>query len=173
MFFKGRFARMAISVDLCWPLISKLRVEGKIRRVEHKNLPKVYYECGCFGHMKDMCPKVRKKKELEDMGEEDSGHMATSAAKHPSMVELDRKVKTKSYEDWMVVSQDESAKQLDRSVEGDVESVDGGENSNGFGLIDVDTTVNVMMAPIDMVVDDKITYNGIVGVEIVEGIEPE
>ncbi|MBA0785429.1 hypothetical protein Gotri_006956 [Gossypium trilobum] len=285
--YQGRFARTAISVDLCWPLISKLRVEGKIRRVEHENLPKVCYKCGCFGHMKDMCPKVRKEKESKDMGEEDSGHMATSAAKHLSMAELDRKVKTKSYEDWMVVSrnfkrnlrknvaeiegkqsvgtgsrfevisnsiyeEDESAEQLDRSVEGGVESVDGGENSNGFGLIDglkpvglgkevflqkgkrssnsvvirdvgrrqekertaigtmgtnnnrkrqlrvvalstsipsnlqklgidgrayglvaVDTTVNVMMTPIDMVVDDKITYNGIVGVEIVEGVEPE
>ncbi|PPR92476.1 hypothetical protein GOBAR_AA28190 [Gossypium barbadense] len=39
-------------------------------------------------------------------------------------------------------------------------------------LVAADTTVNVMMALMDMVVNDKITYNGSVGVEIVEGIEP-
>ncbi|KAH1072756.1 hypothetical protein J1N35_025084 [Gossypium stocksii] len=83
--YRGRFARMAISVDLYRPLILKLRVKGKIQQVEYENLPKVYYECGCFGHMKDICPKVRKEKESEDIGEEGSGHMATPAAKHPSL----------------------------------------------------------------------------------------
>ncbi|KAK5775030.1 hypothetical protein PVK06_042897 [Gossypium arboreum] len=60
--YQGRFARMTISVDLRRPLILKLRVEGNIQRVEYENLPKVCYECGCFGHMKDMCPKVCKEK---------------------------------------------------------------------------------------------------------------
>ncbi|MBA0605388.1 hypothetical protein Godav_017974 [Gossypium davidsonii] len=46
-------ACMAISIDLRLPLISKLRVEGKVQRVEYENMPNVCYGYDYFGHMKE------------------------------------------------------------------------------------------------------------------------
>ncbi|KAK9019640.1 hypothetical protein V6N11_054155 [Hibiscus sabdariffa] len=53
---RGRFARMAISLDLQKPLISKLLVNSRIQIVEHESLPTICFVCGKYGHVKDICP---------------------------------------------------------------------------------------------------------------------
>lgn len=55
----GQFARMAVSVDHNRPLISKVRVEGKLQRVEYEGLPNFCFGCGLYGHQKEICPKLR------------------------------------------------------------------------------------------------------------------
>ncbi|TYH37523.1 hypothetical protein ES332_D12G046900v1 [Gossypium tomentosum] len=37
------------------PLISRTKVDGRIKRVEYESLPNVCFACGFHGHMKDMC----------------------------------------------------------------------------------------------------------------------
>ncbi|KAL4378119.1 hypothetical protein GQ457_02G027990 [Hibiscus cannabinus] len=53
---RGRFARMAISLDLRKPLVSKLFINGRLQVVEYESLPTICFECGKYGHVKDMCP---------------------------------------------------------------------------------------------------------------------
>ncbi|KAK8589239.1 hypothetical protein V6N12_023642 [Hibiscus sabdariffa] len=53
---RGRFARMAISIDLRKPLVLKLLINGRLQVVEYESLPTICFECGKYGHMRDICP---------------------------------------------------------------------------------------------------------------------
>ncbi|XP_039009957.1 uncharacterized protein LOC120138570 [Hibiscus syriacus] len=53
---RGRFARMAVSVDLKKPLTSKLLINGRVQIVEYESLPTICFSCGRYGHVKDICP---------------------------------------------------------------------------------------------------------------------
>ncbi|KAL4385985.1 hypothetical protein GQ457_09G013820 [Hibiscus cannabinus] len=55
---RGRFARMAVSLDLRKPLVSKLFINGRLQVVEYESLPTIFFECGKYGHVKDVCPVV-------------------------------------------------------------------------------------------------------------------
>ncbi|MBA0826521.1 hypothetical protein Goarm_011365 [Gossypium armourianum] len=52
---KGRFARLAVSVDLKKPLVSKVRINGRIQIVEYEGLPNICLSCGLFGHTSLLC----------------------------------------------------------------------------------------------------------------------
>ncbi|KAK8578841.1 hypothetical protein V6N12_069185 [Hibiscus sabdariffa] len=55
---RGRFARMAISLDLRQPLVSKLLINGRLQVVEYESLPTICFECGKYDHVKDICPSL-------------------------------------------------------------------------------------------------------------------
>ncbi|MBA0681852.1 hypothetical protein Goari_023625 [Gossypium aridum] len=52
---RGRFTRMAVYVNLNKPLVSHIIINGKIQKVEYEFLTRVYFHCGRYGHMKDVC----------------------------------------------------------------------------------------------------------------------
>ncbi|KAK8560312.1 hypothetical protein V6N12_013111 [Hibiscus sabdariffa] len=56
---RGRFARMAIRVNLKKPLVSKIEVNGRIRLVEYESLPTISFHCGKYGHVTDNCPDLQ------------------------------------------------------------------------------------------------------------------
>ncbi|KAK9001735.1 hypothetical protein V6N11_024433 [Hibiscus sabdariffa] len=56
---RGRFARMAVSLNLRQPLVSKLIINGRPQIVEYESLPMVCFHCGHYGHLKDICPKLQ------------------------------------------------------------------------------------------------------------------
>ena len=53
---RGKFARVAVEIDLNKLLISQFDFEGRIQRVEYEYLPTIYFDCGKIGHYKDACP---------------------------------------------------------------------------------------------------------------------
>ncbi|KAK8502910.1 hypothetical protein V6N12_054137 [Hibiscus sabdariffa] len=53
---RGRFARLAISIDLSKPLVSKIMVNGKIQLIEYESLPLICFHCGRYGHAQESCP---------------------------------------------------------------------------------------------------------------------
>lgn len=53
---RGKFARLAVELDLQKPLVSQFNLEGRIQKVEYENLPTICFGCGKFGHFKDTCP---------------------------------------------------------------------------------------------------------------------
>ncbi|KAK5771334.1 hypothetical protein PVK06_047532 [Gossypium arboreum] len=87
----GQFARMAVRVDLNRLLISKIRVEGRLQRVEYEGLPNVCFGCGYYGHQKKVCPKLRK--ENPPMDHE---HEAT-AVKSPAMTKLNHRAEIEEF----------------------------------------------------------------------------
>ncbi|KAL4333564.1 hypothetical protein GQ457_07G033850 [Hibiscus cannabinus] len=53
---RGKFARMAVRINLNQPLVSKIIVNGKVQLVEYESLPTVCFNCGKYGHMNEICP---------------------------------------------------------------------------------------------------------------------
>ncbi|MBA0866591.1 hypothetical protein Goshw_022660 [Gossypium schwendimanii] len=56
---RGRFALLAICVDLRKPLVSKVRINGRLQQVEHEALPNIFFKCGLYGHKADLCSGVK------------------------------------------------------------------------------------------------------------------
>lgn len=52
---RGKFALMAVELDLRKPLISKILVDERIRPVEYEDLPVVCYKCGNYDHNSHLC----------------------------------------------------------------------------------------------------------------------
>ncbi|KAL4278708.1 hypothetical protein GQ457_03G007490 [Hibiscus cannabinus] len=52
---RGRFARLAIIVDLRKPLVSGIVIDGHRQDIEYEGLSKICFKCGRFGHSKEMC----------------------------------------------------------------------------------------------------------------------
>ncbi|KAH1047637.1 hypothetical protein J1N35_038421 [Gossypium stocksii] len=55
---RGRYARMAIYVNLEWLLIFKVLINGNIQQIEYESLLIVCFSYGQYGHLKDSCRKV-------------------------------------------------------------------------------------------------------------------
>ncbi|KAL4363824.1 hypothetical protein GQ457_04G014930 [Hibiscus cannabinus] len=54
----GRFARLAIKVDLRKPLVSKIIINGIVHLIEYESLPFICFHCGQYGHTQDSCPDM-------------------------------------------------------------------------------------------------------------------
>ncbi|KAK9043145.1 hypothetical protein V6N11_071494 [Hibiscus sabdariffa] len=52
----GKFARMAVKINLHNPLISKLVINGRVQLV-YESLLVVCFGCDTYGHTQDLCPK--------------------------------------------------------------------------------------------------------------------
>ncbi|KAK8533051.1 hypothetical protein V6N12_076332 [Hibiscus sabdariffa] len=52
---RGHFARMALSIDLSKPMITKLIFNGRIQLVEYELLPVICFPCRRYGHAQDGC----------------------------------------------------------------------------------------------------------------------
>ncbi|KAJ4829965.1 hypothetical protein Tsubulata_036068 [Turnera subulata] len=53
---RGKFARVAIELDLLKPLQSKVCVDGRWYFISYENLPGICFECGHVGHNMAVCP---------------------------------------------------------------------------------------------------------------------
>ncbi|PPE02716.1 hypothetical protein GOBAR_DD00275 [Gossypium barbadense] len=56
---KGHFARLMLCVDLRRQLISKVRVNGRLQRVEYELLPNICFKYGHYGHGSESCMGVQ------------------------------------------------------------------------------------------------------------------
>ncbi|KAL4369394.1 hypothetical protein GQ457_05G014800 [Hibiscus cannabinus] len=52
---RGKFARLAISVDLNKPLVSCIGIDDFVQNLEYEGLQNVCFKCGVYGHSQDMC----------------------------------------------------------------------------------------------------------------------
>ncbi|KAL4333466.1 hypothetical protein GQ457_07G012960 [Hibiscus cannabinus] len=52
---RGRFARLALIVDLSKLLISGIVIDGRRQDIEYEGLPTICYKCGKYGHAKEVC----------------------------------------------------------------------------------------------------------------------
>ncbi|KAL4361184.1 hypothetical protein GQ457_04G025550 [Hibiscus cannabinus] len=55
---RGRFSRMALSIDLSKPLILKILFNGRVQLIEYESLPVICFNCGKYGHAKEIFPDL-------------------------------------------------------------------------------------------------------------------
>ncbi|KAI9095693.1 hypothetical protein K1719_026253 [Acacia pycnantha] len=54
---RGKYARIAVLMDLLKPLVPWIMVDGKKHGVEYEGLPLICFECGLYGHPKERCKR--------------------------------------------------------------------------------------------------------------------
>ncbi|KAL4341777.1 hypothetical protein GQ457_08G026220 [Hibiscus cannabinus] len=52
---RGKFARLAVMVDLNKPLLSCVSIDGHIQKLEYEGLHQICFHCGTYGHSKETC----------------------------------------------------------------------------------------------------------------------
>ncbi|KAI9128706.1 hypothetical protein K1719_000189 [Acacia pycnantha] len=90
---RGKFARLAVNIDLTKPLISKIQVDGEVSFVEYEGLPSICFNCGRYGHLQDLCP--------EKMATLDGKTSETVSVPEPQPVKPSRDMV--NFGEWMMV----------------------------------------------------------------------
>ncbi|KAK5770770.1 hypothetical protein PVK06_046923 [Gossypium arboreum] len=52
---RGRFARMAVYVNLEKPLVSQILINGQKQQVEYESFSTICFQCGRYGHVDNIC----------------------------------------------------------------------------------------------------------------------
>ncbi|KAK5776933.1 hypothetical protein PVK06_044898 [Gossypium arboreum] len=75
---RGRYARMAVYVNLGRPLVSKILINGNPQRIKYENLPVVCFKGDCYGHIKENCSSVTHSLEAKEKGQTSEQTSTTS-----------------------------------------------------------------------------------------------
>ncbi|KAE8671499.1 hypothetical protein F3Y22_tig00111947pilonHSYRG00134 [Hibiscus syriacus] len=150
---RGKFARMAIIVDLTKPLVSGIIIDGQHQAVEYEGLPTIYYARGKCGHSLDKCETLGK----EDDGEKRNEHTAAS------MNEL--------YGLWMQVK-NRKKKTIDSKVSiNDDASMERGTNKSGSRFVALAEHQEVTAAQGIIGGEERVVRNRNLGKTIVSEVE--
>ncbi|CAI0446447.1 unnamed protein product [Linum tenue] len=57
---RGKFARIAIELDMSKPLRPRIRLDGFWQKVVYENLPNACFQCGIVGHSETSCPTLNR-----------------------------------------------------------------------------------------------------------------
>ncbi|KAH1122048.1 hypothetical protein J1N35_005208 [Gossypium stocksii] len=117
---QGRFAWLAVCVDLRKPLIFKVQINGKTYRVEYKYLSNIYFTCGLYGHTTALYLG-------ENIGMMENLTNTTTPVTEES--DLINRVKKEPFGPWMLLEQ----KQRGR-FKGSAMVVNGGQDNRSRGL---------------------------------------
>ncbi|CAL1410739.1 unnamed protein product [Linum trigynum] len=55
---RGKFARLAIELDMTKPLPTRVRLDGFWQPIVYENLPHICFKCGWIVHLVESCPKT-------------------------------------------------------------------------------------------------------------------
>ncbi|KAI9112959.1 hypothetical protein K1719_016073 [Acacia pycnantha] len=69
----GKFSRMCIELDLTKPLVSEFEVEGQTLSIVYESLGMLCTKCGIYGHVKDGCEELQRRKNEARMDVEVQG----------------------------------------------------------------------------------------------------
>ena len=100
---RGKFARIAVNVDLTKPLVSKFTIDGEEFKVEYENLNELCIYCGMYGHLDVNCIRKPKDKEKGDLSQ--GSGIATEVPKD-------------TYGPWMIV--EKRKRQMRRNSENNI-----------------------------------------------------
>ncbi|KAI9118879.1 hypothetical protein K1719_010324 [Acacia pycnantha] len=122
---RGRYARLAVIIDLLKPLVPSIKVDGKSYGVEYEGLPHICFTCGKHGHSKERCG-VNMKPIGEDRPKGNSlatespttGSHGLENGKQP--IDGEVAVESSPYGSWMVAKYSKKGKNHYRGKEADV-----------------------------------------------------
>ncbi|KAL4348008.1 hypothetical protein GQ457_17G008060 [Hibiscus cannabinus] len=82
---RGKFAHLAIMVDLNAPLVPCVGIDGFVQKLEYEGLQHICYGCGVYRHAKDSCPKTNPKRASKGVvnGSSSSSNAISTTNKEP------------------------------------------------------------------------------------------
>ncbi|KAH1074096.1 hypothetical protein J1N35_026424 [Gossypium stocksii] len=80
-------------VSWIWLLGLSRAMYKKSQQVEYESLPNIYFECGCYGHMRELCSAAQHKSDMDGREE---------VAPEP-MEKMEPRVMKKAFGPWMIV----------------------------------------------------------------------
>ncbi|KAI9105148.1 hypothetical protein K1719_022677 [Acacia pycnantha] len=83
---RGKYARVAVLIDLQKPLIPWIKVDGKMYGVEYEGLPLICFSCGKYGHTKDRCQGASQVNYAHASGVPDPRTKSVSCVQNSTMV---------------------------------------------------------------------------------------
>ncbi|XP_012453513.2 uncharacterized protein LOC105775549 [Gossypium raimondii] len=95
---RGRFARLAVYVDLEKPLVSHILINGRKQNVEYESLSTICFHCGRYGHVENSCPF--KNSETPSEKENTSSEMASE---FQNTTKVDAEKEHENFGPWMIV----------------------------------------------------------------------
>ncbi|CAN1798133.1 hypothetical protein LINPERHAP1_LOCUS21567 [Linum perenne] len=93
---RGKFARIAIEIDLSVPLPPMVLLDGAPQLVEYENIPTLCFGCGRIGHDSQACPLSKPAQERRLL--EPDARAAATVAPSPPVAPPEQ------YGPWMVIS---------------------------------------------------------------------
>ncbi|KAI9115998.1 hypothetical protein K1719_012928 [Acacia pycnantha] len=104
---RGRYARIAVLMDLLKPLVPWIKVDGKLHGIEYEGLPQICFTCGRYGHTTGTCKgeAVQNQEALREKvpsSKEDSGNLCTTNSS-TRVVGGDQREAVPTYGEWMQV----------------------------------------------------------------------
>lgn len=94
---RGKFARLCVEIDIRKVLRSQFELNGRTYKVEYEGLNLVCFECGHYGHRREVCPLVT--------GGGDCQGASVAQEQHPQMLLPRKEVPEETFGPWMLVQQ--------------------------------------------------------------------
>lgn len=118
-----------IYADLGKPLVSKVKIDGKIQHVQYESFPLVCFECGRWGHNKESYTHTKDQRTVQP-GEE-------GIQQSDKVSELQRRVEDEDFGSWMLVERKQ--RRRPRPKENPIREMRGGMiGGSRFGVLDAD-----------------------------------
>ncbi|KAL4384528.1 hypothetical protein GQ457_15G012170 [Hibiscus cannabinus] len=127
---RGKFVRLALLVDLNKPLLSCIRIDGILQKLEYESLQNICYTCGIYGHLKEFCV-AHKNKLAEDVVVE---HVEANRDKEEITAD-------NLFGPWMVVERRRRRSTMDIRFDVDRYAAGSSGGSSRFGLLHEDVAV--------------------------------
>ncbi|KAL4386403.1 hypothetical protein GQ457_09G026060 [Hibiscus cannabinus] len=129
---RGKFARLAVTVDLNKPLVPCIGIDGFIQNLEYEGLHHICYSCGVYGHLQEYC------------GSKDGQN--EGAKKNPIVPEREKatneecNTKRELFGPWMTVDSRRKRTQARGIPSEKITGPMGTENVNRFAMLEDDQT---------------------------------
>ncbi|KAK5785419.1 hypothetical protein PVK06_040003 [Gossypium arboreum] len=150
---RGRFARMAVYINLDKPLVARVLVNDRNHRVEYEALPTIFFSCGKYSHTKELCDSIQ-----SVLGSEkivvDRNNQHNSRDDFPNRVDIKGKGKSGSH-----FGVEDLGKKLNKGTEGELAEFQGrlkGANLNADSAL-TSKPISSVSKPIEVQV---VNYSG-------------
>ncbi|PPD80711.1 hypothetical protein GOBAR_DD22375 [Gossypium barbadense] len=132
---RGRFARLAVYINLEKPLVSHILINGRKQNVEYESLSTICFHCGRFGHVENSCPF----KISESLTEKENAPSDLSS-EFQNTNKVDEEKENGNFGPWMIVEK-KSRRKIREKVNNSLNNPQSGKEGTRFRVLNDEDSV--------------------------------